>query len=100
MSRRFSYEADHEEVRPFGLRFPRGVPVEVTDERVAKKLAAKKSPVSLAACKEAINMGLEVDLQSGLYIESLKFGSLATTEDYHEGTKAFLEKREPVFKGR
>lgn len=67
---------------------------------LAKKLAATKSPVSLAACKEAINMGLEVDLPSGLYIESLKFGSLATTEDYHEGTTAFLEKRKPVYKGR
>jgi enoyl-CoA hydratase len=66
---------------------------------LAKKMAAK-SLVSLAACKEAINFGLEVDLPSGLHIESLKFGSLATTEDYHEGTTAFLEKREPVFKGR
>lgn len=39
MARRFSYEADHEEVRPFGLRFPRGVPVEVADPFVANKLA-------------------------------------------------------------
>jgi hypothetical protein len=39
MARRFSYEADHEEVRPFGLCFPRGVPVEVADPFIAGKLA-------------------------------------------------------------
>lgn len=66
---------------------------------LATKMAAN-APLSLAAAKEAINMGLEVDLSSGLYIESVKFGSLCPTEDYHEGTTAFLEKRKPVFKGR
>jgi len=69
----------------------------------AKGLAAKlaeKPPLTLAACKEAINLGLEVDLDRGLSIESLAFGALAATEDYQEGTTAFLEKRKPVFKGR
>jgi enoyl-CoA hydratase len=69
----------------------------------AKALAAKlaaKSPLTLAACKEAINLGLEVDLDRGLSIESLEFGVLCTTEDYQEGTTAFLEKRKPVFRGR
>ena len=69
----------------------------------AKALAAKlaaKSPLTLAACKEAINLGLEVDLVRGLSIESLEFGVLCTTEDYQEGTTAFLEKRKPVFRGR
>lgn len=69
----------------------------------AKALAAKmaaNAPLSLAAAKEAVNMGLEVDLRSGLYIESLKFGSLCPTEDYREGTTAFLEKRKPAYQGR
>jgi enoyl-CoA hydratase len=66
---------------------------------LATKLAAK-SPLTLAACKEAINLGLEVDLKSGLSIESLEFGVLCPTEDYHEGTAAFLEKRKPTFKGK
>ncbi len=69
----------------------------------AKALATKmaeKSPLTLAACKEAINLGLEVDLERGLSIESLEFGMLCTTEDYQEGTTAFLEKRKPTFKGQ
>ncbi|HEM62420.1 MAG TPA: crotonase [Chloroflexi bacterium] len=68
----------------------------------AKALAAKmaaNAPLSVAAAKEAINKGLEVDLQSGLYIEAMNFGSLCPTEDYHEGTTAFLEKRKPKYKG-
>jgi len=66
---------------------------------LAKKLATKP-PLTLAACKEAIDLGLEVDLERGLSIESLEFGVLCMTEDYKEGTSAFLEKRKPVFKGR
>lgn len=66
---------------------------------LAKKLATKP-PLTLAACKEAIDLGLEVDLERGLSIESLEFGVLSMTEDYKEGTSAFLEKRKPVFKGR
>jgi len=66
---------------------------------LAGKLAAKP-PLTLAACKEAINCGLEVDLERGLSIESLEFGILRSTEDYREGTSAFLEKRKPVFKGK
>jgi enoyl-CoA hydratase len=66
---------------------------------LAKQMAAN-APGSLAAAKEAVNMGLEVDLRTGLYIESLKFGSLCPTEDYREGTTAFMEKRKPVYKGR
>jgi len=74
---------------------------ELMDEAkaLAKKLATKP-PLTLAACKEAINLGLEVDLERGLSIESLEFGVLCMTEDYREGTSAFLEKRKPAFKGR
>lgn len=35
----FAYRGDHEETAVFGLSFPFGEPVEVTDERVIRKLA-------------------------------------------------------------
>lgn len=35
----FAYIGDHEETRIFGLVFPRGVPVEIADERIAVKLS-------------------------------------------------------------
>jgi hypothetical protein len=35
----FAYQGDHEETAVFGLLFPRGAPVEVTDERAARKLS-------------------------------------------------------------
>ena len=69
----------------------------------AKALAGKLAtmpPLTLAAGKEAINRGLEVDLERGLSIESLEFGILRSTEDYQEGTSAFLEKRKASFKGK
>ena len=66
---------------------------------LAEKLATMP-PLTLAACKEAINRGLEVDLERGLSIESMEFGILRSTEDYEEGTSAFLEKRKPAFKGK
>jgi enoyl-CoA hydratase len=92
---------DAQEALRIGL-VQRVVPLsELKDEAkaLAKKLATKP-PLTLAACKEAIDLGLEVDLERGLSIESLEFGALCATEDYQEGTSAFLEKRKPVFKGR
>ena len=41
-----------------------------------------------------------VGLEEGLRFESSAFGLAASTEDRHEGTKAFFERRPPVFTGR
>jgi len=35
---RFTYNGDHEEVTTWGVTFPRGVPVEVTNETLLRKL--------------------------------------------------------------
>ncbi len=69
----------------------------------AKKMASKiasKGPVAVATAKRCINLGLDVDLRSGLEYEYTQFGVLFSTEDKDEGCGAFLEKRKPEFKGR
>jgi len=80
----------------------RVAPREALDDEVqtaAKKLAAK-SPVALHMAKVAINQGLQADLRTGLQIEAHCFSLCFGSEDRVEGMKAFLEKREAVFKGR
>lgn len=64
----------------------------------AKAIAAK-GKVSLRAAKGAINTGLNADLDTGCRIECDAFALCMASEDAKEGTKAFLEKRKPEFKG-
>jgi enoyl-CoA hydratase len=61
---------------------------------------AAKSKVSLRAAKEAINTGLDSSLGTGLKIEQDAFAICMASEDAREGTRAFIEKRPPAFKGR
>ncbi|MEJ2657292.1 MAG: enoyl-CoA hydratase-related protein [Desulfobacterales bacterium] len=58
-----------------------------------------KGKVSLRAAKQAINSGMDVDLQTGCRIESDAFAICLTSPDAKEGTLAFLEKRKAQFKG-
>jgi enoyl-CoA hydratase len=59
-----------------------------------------KSPVMIAAAKEAINASMEMNLTEGLRYEAQILARLFSTEDQKEGAKAFLEKRKPEWKGR
>ncbi|HET6896388.1 MAG TPA: enoyl-CoA hydratase-related protein [Candidatus Baltobacteraceae bacterium] len=68
----------------------------------AKKLAhtiAQKAPLAVAACKRAINGGAHLPIADALELEALEFGALVNTNDFKEGTSAFLEKRKPEWKG-
>jgi enoyl-CoA hydratase len=47
-----------------------------------------------------VNYGLNVDLASGLRIETDAFAVCLASSDAKEGTSAFLEKRKALFKGR
>ncbi len=57
------------------------------------------APLALAQCIDLVNRGLDVPLDNALALEATAFGLLATTDDKREGTRAFLEKRAPSFKG-
>ena len=66
----------------------------------AQKIA-KNAPLAMQRVKQAINEGIQTDLDKGLKIESALFSTLYGTEDQHEAMTAFLEKRPPAeFKGR
>jgi enoyl-CoA hydratase len=64
----------------------------------ARQLAAK-SPIALAAAKEAINRAFAGDHADNLEREADRFGELFASEDAKEGLTAFIEKRDPVFRG-
>lgn len=69
----------------------------------AEELAAKiclGAPLSVIAIKEAITKGVELPIDQGLQLESELGLALSTTEDQKEGSRAFAEKRPPVWKGR
>lgn len=62
----------------------------------AKKLAGKimrNAPVAVKLCKDAINRGMQVDIDTAVNIESEDFGKCFATEDQTEGMTAFLERR-------
>jgi enoyl-CoA hydratase len=57
-------------------------------------------PLAVGLVMETVDAGLDSGLDSGLRLEAIAFGMSAATEDRREGTRAFLEKRRPVFAGR
>jgi enoyl-CoA hydratase len=69
--------------------------------REAHALAAElsaKPVVALRYAMEAINQGLEMPFAEACEFEAALFGLATATPDMREGTRAFLEKRKPVFK--
>jgi enoyl-CoA hydratase len=61
---------------------------------------AMNAPIATAYIISAINRGLEMPFGEACAYEATLFGVLASTEDMREGTRAFLEKRQPAFKGK
>lgn len=59
----------------------------------------KNGPMAVTQAKYAINYGSNVDLQTGLAIESKAYEVIIPTRDRIEALEAFSEKRPPKFKG-
>jgi enoyl-CoA hydratase len=61
---------------------------------------AGKGQIAIRMALKAMNMTQETNLTDGLQLEASLFGVCTASEDAKEGTRAFLEKRKPVFKNR
>ncbi len=68
-------------------------------EGLAKKIESC-GPLSIKACKTAVDRGVELPVEEALRFELELYDRVANSEDAEEGLSAFLEKRKPVFKGR
>ena len=92
---------DAETAREYGLVnriFPHDELLTETEKFAGKVL--KNGPTAVEMALEAIRRGNELSLDEGLEVEADLFGLIFTTEDMREGTTAFVEKREPDFKGK
>jgi enoyl-CoA hydratase len=58
------------------------------------------SPVALRLAKDAIRAAFELPLSEGLLYEKERFLDAFASQDGREGVSAFVEKREPTFRGR
>ena len=72
--------------------------LELATMELAEKLA-KGPPLAIQRTKRAIYDGLEMNLDQTLRYIAPIISELNATEDHKEGARAFVEKREPVFRG-
>jgi enoyl-CoA hydratase/carnithine racemase len=71
------------------------------DEAVAlARTIAERPPLAARLAKRAVQVAEDTGLAEGLRAERELFDEAMATEDRVEGMTAFLEKREPQFKGR
>ena len=64
------------------------------------RIIASKAPIAVALAKESVNRGRQVDIDSAMSLECMYATMLFSTEDLHEGMRAFLEKRPAVFQNK
>ena len=79
----------------------RVVPVErfMSDAMDLAQEIASRAPLAVQAAKRLVNQAYESSLADGLEQERREFQALFSTQDREEGMRAFVEKREPRWKG-
>ena len=61
---------------------------------------ASRPPLGLKFTKKALYSGLDKDMRTEFDYEHFAQVTCLLTEDFQEGRRAFMEKRQPVFRGR
>lgn len=64
------------------------------------KTIAQGAPLAIQMAKRGLYQGLDTDIQSQLRYEGLALDLLTRSEDHEEAVRAFLDKRQPSFKGK
>lgn len=97
----FGEPIDAEEAYRIGLVNKVVPPESVLDEAKewAKKLC-QRPPLALKALKSCVNIGMQMSIDAALEFEAKEAAILVHSEDRYEGMKAFVEKRQPIFKGK
>ena len=78
----------------------------VPKEQLMEEALANRRPAGVQSTaghesdQDCVNYGEDVDLNSGLKYELKTWAGLFSTEDQTEGMTAFLEKRQPEYKGK
>src|SRR2546421_67808 len=67
---------------------------------LARAIIEASAPLAVRACLEAVTRGSRLHFGDALKLEAELFARLFSTEDVREGTRAFLEKRRPSFRGQ
>lgn len=68
-------------------------------ETLVQTMVSKSQPAVRAALECIINVDEKAPME-GLELEARKFGEICGTEDFKEGTRAFLDKRKAEFKNQ
>ncbi len=71
----------------------------MTEARTLAATLAGKAPIAVRYILDAVHRGIQLPLREAQAFEATLFGLIASTEDMREGSSAFLQKRQPEFKG-
>jgi enoyl-CoA hydratase len=80
----------------------RVVPAELVVEEAVKlgQELAQKPPISVRLAKQAVTKAFEGRVDDGVDLERMLFYLLFSTQDAHEGMRAFVDKRQPTYTGQ